>query len=255
MLAPPDTAPQTGTFPANASPWGWPSLLRLAALAVALTAVAAQLAGRFVGPSLVVLTLSCLAGAVLVGRRPRAAAVLLVVVCVLNLLLHGWVLGLLAAAPHAGTAVALSVLDLVGSVVVIVSGGAVLLRRGATGRAPAVVAGAGLTVVALAAVTTFTLYATRADVTAEPGEPVLVHTGRQVDPATLDLVADGGRASLVVRNEDPLYPRSFVIDELELSVVLPPRTGERVELPPGTYRFYDHVTMTEATSGEITVRP
>lgn len=247
--------PQTTTSPRTARPLDWQRLLRLAAVVVALNAALTQLAGRFVGPSLVVLTVLCVTGAVLVGRRPRVAAGLLGAACALNILMHGWVVGLVVAVPGAGLAVALSVLDLVGSLLVIVAAVAVLLRRTGTGPAPGRLAMVGAAVVLLATVTTFSLYATRATVDPRPGETVLLHEGLRVSPSSLSLTGEGGTATLVVRNEDPLYPRSFDIDTLDLHVVIPPRTGQRVELPTGEHDFYDFVTMSDSTSGTVTVGP
>lgn len=233
----------------------WSRLMGGAALVVALAAVLTQLAGRFLGASLVVLTLLCLAGAALVRRRPRGAAVVLATACLLNILLHGWVVGMITAVPGAGLAVALSALDVVGSVMVVVAALAMLLRRRGTGRAPGVLAKVGAAVVALATVATFSLYATRTSVEPGPDEALLVHEGLQVSPSSLALDGEDGSATLVVRNDDPLYPRSFDVDALDVHVLIPPRTAHRVELPPGEHHFYDFVTMTDATSGTISVRP
>ena len=81
------------------------------------------------------------------------------------------------------------------------------------------------------------------------GDPRIV----LLDGHTIDLPP--ARHMLVVRNDDPLYPRSFDIDALDVHVLIPPRTAHRVELPHGEHHFYDFVTMTDATSGTISVRP
>ncbi|WP_153394015.1 hypothetical protein [Ornithinicoccus halotolerans] len=243
---------------ATTSAPGWVGLLRGAALVLALGAVLNQLAGRFLGPSLVVLAVLCVTGAILAGRRPRTAAVLLGVTALLNVTLHGWVFGLLLEGPGAGLVVAVSVLDLVCSLLIITAAVAVLSPR--TGRrpesrTPRLLGLAGVVAVVLATAMTFSLYATRSSDVAVDGEPVLVSTGLRVDPQSLTVSADGASATVVFQNDDLLYPRSIDIDALDLHVVVPPRTGQRIELPVGQHEFYDFVTMSEATSGTITVLP
>jgi len=64
---------------------------------------------------------------------------------------------------------------------------------------------------------------------------------------------DGG--TLVIRNDDTVFPRSFDVDGLGVHVVVPPSTSRRVTVDgePGSYPFYDAITMTDATSGTVEV--
>lgn len=228
--------------------WCW--LIRVAALVLAANAVLTQVAGRFIGPSMVVLAVLCLVAAGLVHRRPRSVAAGLAAICVLNIVLHGFVLAILTQGLDLGLMYVLASVDLVATVVVLVAAVPVLRGRDRPGILPRRVVGVAVTAVVLATAATSGFYLTRTDVDPRPGEPVLVHTGTEVEPRTLVV---GGSGSLVLRNEDPVYPRSFDVDALDVHVVVPPLTSRRIELPPGEHEFYDYVTFTEATSGIVVV--
>jgi hypothetical protein len=237
-------------------PHTWSGLLTAAAGSVAAAAVLTQLAGRFFGPSFAVLAVLTGVGARLAHRRPRAAAWLVGGACVLNLGLHGGMFALVVREPGQGLAVVLDAVNALGSVLGIVASVAVLLRRSPTGPLPRRLAAAGLAVVGVAAGLTTSLYLTRTSVQPMDGEAVVRHTGLAVEPSAVDVTAGAGSATLVVRNDDWLYPRSFDIDELDVHAVIPPRTAVRIELPPApaTYSFYDFFTYTPATEGSIVVR-
>jgi Cupredoxin-like domain len=236
-------------------PRTWSGLLAVAAGSVAGAAVLSQVAGRFFGPSFAVLAVLTGTGAWLAGRRPRAAAWLVAVACALNLALHGGMLLLVVREPGQGLAVVLDAVNAVGSVLGIVAAVAVLLRRTASGPLPSRLAAAGLAVVGVAAVLTTSLYLARSSVQPADGEAVVRHSGLAVEPSDVVVTADDGSATLVVRNEDWLYPRSFDIDSLDIHEVIPPRTAVRIELPPtpATYSFYDFFTYTPATEGTVVV--
>ena len=257
----PDVAPPPHpTRPAASGrlllPSSWHGLLIVAAASVAVAAVLSQVAGRFFGPSFAVLALLTGAGAWLAGRRPRAAAWLIGVACLLNLALHGGMLALVVREPGQGLAVVLDAVSVVGSVLAITAAGMVLLRRAAPDRLPRRLAAAGVAIVVAAAVLTTGLYLTLTSVQPADGEAVVHHSGLAVDPTRIVVTPQSGSATLIVRNDDWLYPRSFDIDELDVHEVIPPRTGVRIELPPtpAAYEFYDYFTFTPATEGTVVVR-
>lgn len=251
------TLDSSATHPKTTEPatgHGWRSLLRASAAVVAATAVAMQAAGRFLGPSFAVLAVVCLVGIVLLPRRQRGAAWAIAVVNVLSLVLHGPMVVAAFLHPEVLLAAVLSVANTVGSILAVVA--AVAIVRDHLGASPVP---RRLAVVALVGVGVFTIasvaaYATRTSVTPAVGEAVLVHEGLSVAPTTVDLTAQA--PTLVVRNTDPLYVRSFDIDALDVHVFIPPRTAVRITLPsePATYEFYDFLTLTPATEGTIDVR-
>lgn len=233
---------------------GWRSLLRANAAVVAATAVAMQAAGRFLGPSFAVLAVVCLVGLALPPQRQRGAAWAIGAVNVLSLLLHGPMVVAAFLHPEVLLAAVLSVTNTVASILAIVA--AVAILRGRHGASPvprrmAIVAlvGCGLFTVA-SAVT----YATRDSVVPAEGETVLVHEGLSVASTTVELTSQ--EPTLVVRNTDPLYVRSFDIDALDIHQFIPPRTAVRIRLPaePAAYEFYDYLTLTSTTQGTIEVR-
>lgn len=239
-----------GTTRPTRDSWTW--LLRVSALVLAANAVITQLAGRFLGPSMVVFAALTTLCAVLVGRRPRTAAALLTAVCLLNLVLHGFVFAILGQGLRLGLMYALASVDLVATALALAAAVAVLGGRRGWSRKPFVLSVAGMLVVLLATVLTFSFYLTRPQAHAQPGEDVLTNDGSRVVPDRL-VLDEGSEGEFIFRNDDPLYPRSFDVDELDLHVVVPPRTARRIDLPAGEYEFYDYVTYTDATSGSIVV--
>lgn len=234
--------------------WIW--LLRVAALTLAVSAVLQQLAGRFFGPSLVAVAVVMTGGAVLARRSPRAVAGTLGAVAVLNLVLHAFMFAILVEGVGMGVVYSLNLLDVLASVLLVAASVPVLRRRPTQGSAtPGRCAAAAGVVWLLATVLTVSLYLTRDTVEPAEGEPVLTTTGLRVETDRLVVEADAaGTGSFVFRNEDPLYPRAFDVDALDLHVVVAPRTSVRIELPEGEHEFHDFVTMTDATSGTVVVR-
>jgi hypothetical protein len=242
------------TRPTTAQDWIW--LLRLAAVTLALSAVLQQLAGRFFGPSLVVVAVVMTAGAVLARTSPRAVAATLGAVALLNLLLHAFMFAILVEGVGMGVVYSLNLLDVLASVLLLAASIPVFRRRHSQGSAtPGRSAAAAGVVWVLATALTVSLYLTRDTVEPVTGEPVLTSTGLRVDTDRLVVEADPtGTGSFIFRNDDPLYPRSFDVDALDLHVVVAPRTSARIELPEGEHEFHDFVTMTDATSGTVVVR-
>ncbi len=237
----------------TARDWIW--LLRLAAVALALSAVLQQLVGRFFGPSLVVVAVVMTAGVLLAHRSPRAVAATLGAVAVLNLVLHAFMFAILVEGVGMGVVYSLNLLDVLASVLLLAASIPVLRRQAEATATPGRLAAAAGVVWVLATVLTVSLYLTRDTVEPATGEPVLATTGLRVDTDRLVLEADtSGTATFVFRNEDPLYPRSFDIDALDVHVVVAPLTSARIELPEGEHEFHDFVTMTDATSGTVVVR-
>lgn len=238
-------------------PGTWSQLLVLAAASVAAAAVLFQVAGRFFGPSLAVLAVLTGVGAWLARRRVRAAAWLIGSACLLDLALHGGLMLLVAREPGLGLAVVLNAVAVVGSVLAMVASVAVLLPQVGPGRLPRRLAVAGLAAVGLAAVLTTGLYVMRTSVGPTEGEAVVRHSGLAVAPTEAVVTVENGSATLVVRNDDWLWPRSFDIDGLDVHELIPPRTAVRIELPPtpGSHPFYDFFTFTPATEGTVVVQP
>lgn len=245
----------TALSPTRAATADWIWLLRLAAGTLAISAVLQQLAGRFFGPSLAVVAVVMAVGAVLVRTAPRAVAATLGTVALLNLLLHAFMFAILVEGVGMGVIYSLTLLDVLASVLLLAASVAVLARRGQGSSLPRRAAATAGVVWVLATVLTVSLYLTRDTIEPVDGEPVLTTTGRAVDTDTLVVEAGGsGSGRFVFRNDDPLYPRSFDVADLDLHVVVAPRTSERIELPIGEHEFYDFVTMTDATSGTVVVR-
>lgn len=243
------------SVPAETTPGaGWPWLLRASAVTVAATAVAMQAAGRFFGPSFAILALVCLVGVALLPRRQRAAAWAIGVVTLLGLLLHGPMAVAAAVHPEAFLAAILSVAHTVAGILATIAAVAILRRRDGRSRVPRRMAVVALVACGLFAAASVAAYATRDTVVAAEGEAVLVHEGLSVTPTQIEL--DSQEPTLVVRNDDPLYVRSFDIDELDIHQFIPPRTAVRIALPaePATYEFYDYLTLTPPTAGTIEVR-
>lgn len=234
-------------FSTHRSTWLW--LLRTAALVLAVNAVVTQLAGRFVGPSMVVFAVVTALCALMATQRPCTAAGVLMGVCLLNLGLHSFVIAILLQGVGIGLMYTLSAIDLVATALALTAAVAVLRARTGASRWPLVLTVIAVLVVLLATVVNVSLYLTRPVVEAQPGEAVLINTGTTVEPERL--VVDSSQDGFVFRNDDPVFPRSFDVDELDLHVVVPPRTARHIELPPGEYEFYDFVTNTDATAGSV----
>jgi hypothetical protein len=99
-----------------------------------------------------------------------------------------------------------------------------------------------------------TLWLTRGQDSARPGDILLVTDGTRVDRPTLE--ARSGEISVLLRNDDPLSPRAFDINAFDVHLTVPPSTTRRVTFTaqPGRYDFHDEITFTPATSGSLTVR-
>lgn len=230
----------------------WESLLRTGCLVVLASAGVLQAVGRFVGPSLVVLMVGVGVALLLLRRAPRAAAVVAGVFCLLNLLIHAGLLFTTAMHPEVLLAHILNVVNILGSLAVVSAVVPAWRRRGAGSALPGRIVVAGAAVLALSTVLSATMYLTRPSVTPAPDDVVVTNDGT-VSPA--EVTVSGQDPALVFVNDDPLFPRSFDIDELDIHVALPPNTARRVELPatPGSYEFYDLVTFTDATGGTLTI--
>ena len=233
---------------------GWPSLLRASAAAVAATAVAMQAAGRFLGPSFVILSVVCLVGIALLPRRQRGAAWTIAVVNILSLALHGPMAAAGFLHPEVLLAAVLSVANTLASILAVVAAVAVLRRRDVASPVPRRLAVVALVGVGMFTIASVAAYATRPSVEPSAGETVLVHEGLSVAPTTVEL--DVQSPTMVVHNTDPLYVRSFDIDALDVHEFIPPRTAVRITLPaePATYEFYDFLTLTPSTAGTVEVR-
>lgn len=250
-LDPSATRPKS-TTPAVSGDWH--SLLRASAALVAVTALAMQAAGRFFGPSFAILAIVCLIGVVAPSRRQRGAAWAIGVINVLSLLLHGPMVAAALLHPEVLLAAVLSVTNTLASILTIVAAIAILRRRHSVGSAPR-----RLTIIALVGCSLFTVasvatYATRDSVVPAAGEAVLVHEGLSFGSTMIEI--DRREPTLVVRNDDPFYVRSFDIDALDVHRFIPPRTAVRITLPtePATYDFYDELTLTSATEGTLEIR-
>ena len=239
-----------GTTPRHRS-WTW--LFQVACLVTVLGAGLLQLAGRFVGPSLVVLVVALLAALALVRRgHARAAAGVAGVVTLLDLVFHG---GLTLAGllhPEALVVHVLTVAHLAASVAILAA--IVPLWAGRSGRSvvPGRIAGVGVVAVLLSVVLGTTAFLTREVVTPTVDDVVVTNDG-EVRPKQVRVDVDD--PVLVFRNDDAWFPRSFDIDELDVHLTLPPRTARRVRLPevPATYEFYDVVTFDRGTEGVVVV--
>ncbi|MFG2074267.1 cupredoxin domain-containing protein [Nonomuraea maritima] len=243
---------EPGITPDRAARAGWSGLLRVCALVLMVMTVLQMLLGRFAGPSLIVLDVLVVAGLMLLPRRPRAGAAVIGGSCLLNLLLHSGLLAYLLASPESGPVFAATSLNALASLTAVVAAFPVWSGAAARGVRAVLVAALTLAVVSVAASTT--LWLTRAQDTARPGDIALVTDGAQVDRRSLE--ARTGQVSVLVRNDDALSPRAFDIDTLGVHLTVPPATTRRVTFtaPPGSYAFHDEITFTLATSGTLTVR-
>lgn len=171
-----------------------------------------------------------------------------------SLLLHGPMMLMAFQQPQALLAAVLGVVNGVSSVLGVVAAIAVLRGRPARSHAPSRLAIVGLALCGLFTLVSVATYATRDSVVPATDEQVLVHEGLSVTPKNIEV--DASTPTLVVRNDDPVYARSFDVDALDMHVLVPPRTAVRVTLPaePATYHFYDFFTFTAGTEGTIQVR-
>lgn len=211
--------------------------------------------GRFIGPSLVVLDLAMLAGLWLMRRRPRAGVVVIALFSLVNLLLHGPITALQLTVPEAPASFVTGLFLALSSLLALVATvGAWRDRRLSARAVPTVRRSlAGLAVVTL--VVTSVLFATRHSDPVQPADLALTTTGTAISQH--QLAAPSGEITIAVRNDDPVFPRSFDLDEADVHVLVAPRTTRRVTftLPAGRYNFYDNATATDATRGTLTVAP
>jgi plastocyanin len=218
--------------------FSWAKLLRWSAIGGFVAIAAITLFGGVVIPPLVVFALLWLIGAFLVVRRPKAAAILLLITFVLFLALSApFILPTLTVPASAGDFI-LNIASVVPAILGIVAAIAVLRRRGvAPSRTPRTLALAGLAVIVLAAVVGVVAMATYEGATAEEGDITLVTEGIEFDQESLQ--ADGGTVAVHVDNKDQTL-HTFTIDELDVNLTIPAGSTARVEFDaePGSYSFY-----------------
>ena len=211
--------------------------------------------GRFVGPSLVVLDLAMLGGLWLMCRRARAGVVVIAVFSLANLLLHGPILVLQLTVPDAPASFVTGLFLPLSSLLALVATVGAWRHRHVSARSVSTVRRSLAGLAALTLLITGVLFATRHSDVAQPGDLALTTNGTGISQH--DLVAPAGLITMAVRNEDPLFPRGFDLDEADVHVLVAPRTTRRVTftLPAGRYVFYDNATATDATRGTLTVGP
>ncbi len=230
----------------------WITLLRRAAIALAIASVLIMASGRFVGPSLVVLLLGLGGGVAALGRKPRLGAGLLLFFALANFLLHGGLIVFTLRTTDGGVLVALQILGVVAGLGVIVAAVPVLRRR--TGdRAPALLSRGAIAVVLVAVVASAAGYLTRPQEEPAADDLRVTTSGLAVDVDQLE--APAGMITIAIRNDDPLFVRSFDINDLDVHVTIPPRTWRRVsfEATAGSYEFHDEITFTADTEGILVV--
>jgi plastocyanin len=233
--------PAGATAPEGAEVTGWFSwskLLRWSAIGGVIAIAAITLFGGVIIPPLIVFAVLWLVGAYLVGKRPKGAAILLLIVFVLFLALSGpFVLPTLTVPASAGDFI-LNVASLVAAVVGIVAAIAVLRRRDAApSRTPRTLGMAGLAVTLLAIVVGVIAMMTYEAATAEEGDIPLVAENIEFDQEALE--AEGGTVAVYVDNKDQTL-HTFTIDELDVDLTIPAGSTARVEFDaePGSYTFY-----------------
>lgn len=250
--------PSASTAPTGAvdpQAWSWARFTRVAVVATIASTLVMMTMGRFVGPSLIVLDAVLLIGLWRMRRGGRAGFIIVAAINVVNLILHAPINLALISTVESPYSFVTGVVHTLASLAALV-GAVAALRVGAEQRSRIArrLVVAGMVVAGAAVVTGGVAYATRTSEPAAPGDAAVVTTGSRVTPQALEEPA--GAVTVHVTNNDPVAPRSFDIDELDVHVIVPPRTSRRVtfEAPAGTYEYYDQITFTEATSGTLTVR-
>lgn len=233
----------------------WTALLRGAALALVATSALLMAIGRFVGPSLIVLIpgLGLGLGLFLLRRRPRAGAGVLGFFALANFGFHGAIIAIYARIPEGGIAIVVELAGVLAGVLILVSAVPVCRGRVSSPRPRALSAGA-LAILVAGTAACGTLYLSRGQETPQQGDLVIHNSGLKVDRQ--ELTAAPGRLAFAIRNDDPLFVRSFDIDALDIHLLIPPRTWRRAtaEAAPGSYRYFDEITYTDRTAGLLVVR-
>lgn len=218
--------------------FSWTKLLRWSAGAAAILIAAITIFGGVVIPPLVVFAVLWLVGAFLLGRAPKAAAILLLIVFVLFVFLSAPFVIPTLTVPASGGEFILNVASVVAALVGIVAAIAVLRRRDAAqSRAPRTLGMAGLAVTLLALVIGVVAAVTYEGATAEEGDIILVAEDIEFDQESLD--AESGTVGVFVDNKDSTL-HTFTIDELDVDLAIPAGSTDRVEFDaePGSYTFY-----------------
>lgn len=231
-------------------------LLRVAAVTTMVASVGMMLLGRFVGPSLVVLDLAMVIGWWMLRRPGRAGVLVVGLFSLANLVMHGPIFALQLSLPESPASfVAGLVLGLASLLGVAATVPALRGRPHLRAAGKDLVLRGGAILLVGAALVSALLFATRTSDPVEPGDLRLTTTGLKF--GTHRLSAASGSVTIDVRNDDPIWPRSFDIDALRVHVLVPPSTSRRITFTPapGTYRFYDNATATAATRGELVVAP
>ena len=234
----------------------WRQLLRVVAGTTIVASVAMMSLGRFVGPSLVVLALAMAIGWWLLRRSGRAGVLVVGLFSVANLVMHGAIFALQLSLPESPASflagLTLGLASLLGVTVAVPAWRGLPYLR--TAGRDLVLKGGSVVLIGGALVSAL-LFATRTSDPVEPGDLRLTTTGLEF--ATHRLAAAAGSVTVDVRNDDPIWPRSFDIDTLGVHVLVPPATTRRITftVTPGTYRFYDNATATAATRGTLVVAP
>lgn len=218
--------------------FSWAKLLRWSAVAGAIVIAAITIFSGVVIPPLVVFAVLWLVGAFLVGRAPKAAAILLVIAFALFIFLSGPFVIPTLTVPASGGEFILNVASLVAALVGIVAAIAVLRRRDATpSRAPRTLGMVGLAVTLLALVVGVIAAVTFEGALAEEGDITLVAEDIEFDQESLE--AESGTVGVFVDNKDATL-HTFTIDELDVNLSIPAGSADRVEFEaePGSYTFY-----------------
>lgn len=218
--------------------FSWAKLLFWSAIGGFVAIAAITLFGGVVIPPLIVFALLWLIGAFLVARRPKAAAILLLITFVLFVALSApFILPTLTVPASAGDFI-LNIASVVPAILGIVAAIAVLRRRDvAPSRTPRTLGVAGLAVIVLAAAVGVIAMVTYEGAAAEEGDITLVTEGIEFDQESLQ--AAGGTVAVHVDNKDQTL-HTFTIDELDVNLTIPARSTARVEFDaePGSYTFY-----------------
>lgn len=231
----------------------WRHVLVLGAATTLASATGMMALGRFVGPSLVVLDVAMLLGLWLLRRPGRSGVVVLAVFSLANLLLHGPIVAIQVGVPEAPASLVTGIGLGLSSLLVLVGS---VPAWGARLGTPGVLTGARLAVggvITVALVIGLASFLTRGQEPAQADDLRVTTSGLAVSPQRLETTA--GKVTVALHNADPLFPRSFDVDDLDVHLIVPPRTTRRVRFTavPGSYRFTDFVTATAATSGRLVV--
>jgi hypothetical protein len=233
---------------------GWQRLLLISALVHVFAGLTLMAVGRFFGPSIVASEVVILAGCWRLARPGRAGILLTAVPILATFLLHlGW-FRLYLSAPEIGPAFVVTAASVLASLLAIATAVPAWIER-TPQRSPVprtlfLTAAAAL---ALTVVISAVMWIGRDQHHAQPGDLAIANDGRRV--STQRLSTRAGQVTILVRNTDPLSPRSFDIKQLGVHQMIPPATARRVRFtaPVGTYPFRDDITFTADTSGVLIV--